>query len=69
MGLFAVTAGTPYLYYVGNLKNFAGNQDSAYSDPAGFLMKITTTPGIYASETCATYTVTSFVSDVISSDS
>jgi hypothetical protein len=69
MGLFAVTAGTPYLYYVGNLKNFAGNGGSAYSDPAGFLMKMSTIPGTYASETCATYTVTTFVSDVISSDS
>lgn len=64
-----MAAGTPYVYYVGNLKNFAGNGDPAYSKPAGFLMKMTTTPGTYASETCGTYTVTTFVSDVISSDS
>ena len=44
-----MTAGTPYLYFVGNLKNFAGNGDPAFSKPAGFLMKMTTTPGTYAS--------------------
>jgi hypothetical protein len=49
MGLFAVTAGTPYLYFVGNLKNFAGNGDPAFSKSAGFLMKMTSTPGTYAS--------------------
>ena len=66
MGLFAMNAGSPYLYYVGTLKNFPGG--SGYSQPSGFLMKIAATPGNYGSETCGTYTVTTLISDVISSD-
>jgi hypothetical protein len=67
MGLFAITSGTPYLYYVGMLKNFPGGP--GYPKNSGYLMKMTAEPGTYGSDTCQTYTVTTFVSDVISSDS
>jgi hypothetical protein len=61
-----MTSGTPYLYYVGKLKSFPGGP--SYSKDSAFLMKMTAAPGNYGMETCKTYTVTTFVSDAISSD-
>jgi hypothetical protein len=64
-------ATTPYLYYVGKLKNYLGKGGSDYSKDAGFLMKMMAVSGpiTYGTETCGTYTISTFVSDVISSDS
>jgi hypothetical protein len=67
MGQIAISSANPHLYFVGKLKSFPGGP--SYSKHSGFLMKMTAVPGTYGSETCEPYTVTTFVSDVISSDS
>jgi hypothetical protein len=68
MGQFALTASTPYLYYVGKLKNYLGSSVSDYSKHAGFLMKMMAVPGTYSDETCGKYTITNpFNTDSISS--
>lgn len=67
MGQFAMNVTTPYLYYVGKLKNYLGKSGSDYTKDAGFLMKMMANPGTYNNETCGTYTISNFVSDVISS--
>lgn len=67
MGQFVMIGGTPYIYYVGKLKNYLGKGGSDYSNDAGFLMKMMAAPGTYDSETCGSYTISAFISDVISS--
>jgi hypothetical protein len=69
MGQFDVSASTPYLYYVGNTKNFLGKGGLDYSSEAGFLMKMMAVNGNYESETCGSYSITFNVSDVISTHS
>jgi hypothetical protein len=68
MGQFGFTASIPYLYYVGKFKNFLGSSVSDYSKPAGFLMKMMAAPGTYSDDTCGTYSITTFVSDAISTN-
>jgi len=60
MGEFFISAGTPFLYYVGKLKNYAKSGLSAdYPKDTGYLMKMTTVEGIsYNKETCAQFNVT-----------
>jgi hypothetical protein len=62
-----MTGSIPYIYYVGKLKNYLGNVGPEYDPAAGFLMKMMAVPGTYDSETCGAYTISTFVSDVISS--
>ena len=55
MGEFFISAGTPFLYYVGKLKNYANSGlIKDYPNDTGYLMKMTTADGIsYNTETCA----------------
>lgn len=68
MGNF-YSASTPYMYFVGNTKNFAGKGPvtSDYSKDSGFIMKLTTVENtLYDTETCGSFTVV-YSSDTISS--
>jgi hypothetical protein len=60
MGEFFISAGTPFLYYVGKLKNYANSGlIKDYPNDTGYLMKMTTVEGIsYNTETCTQFTVT-----------
>ncbi len=60
MGEFFISAGTPFLYYVGKLKNYANSGlIKDYPNDTGYLMKMTTVEGISSNtETCTQFTVT-----------